>query len=146
MDRSPRLIVEHLFQSLNRKDFSEWSEFLTEDCVQNLPYAPAGFPTRFAPRKAIINHFAEAFAKRDAVHFYDLDVTEGKSGDIVFAEFKQDSPIPESDRRYTQLYVHKFRFRAGKIATWDEYFDPLRLLSAFGGIDAVNRLMNIREK
>lgn len=146
MERSPTLIVELLFQSLNRKDFSMWTDLLTEDCVQNLPYAPPGFPKKFAPRDEIIEHFSEAFARRGAVHFYDLEITEGKTGDIIFAEFKQDSPIPESGRNYTQLYVHKFRFQAGKINVWDEYFDPLRLLNAFGGIEAVRHLMHIQKK
>lgn len=145
MGASPRHIVELLFQSLNKKDFSKWDELLTENCVQNLPYAPTGFPTQFAPRSEIIKHFADAFAKRGKVHFYDLEITEGKSGDIVFAEFKQDSPIPEAGRNYTQIYVHKFRFQAGKIAVWDEYFDPVRLLSAFGGMEALHRLMNIQK-
>ena len=86
----------------------------------------------------------EALAKRDVVNFYDLKIWPTTDPNVVFAEFKQDSPIADSDRHYTQIYVHKFVFRDGRVVRWDEYFDPMRILDAFGGLEKAIEFMAAR--
>ena len=128
-------VVRDLLESLNARDTSRWPEWLHEECLQTLPYAPrGGFPTRIAPAADIIAHFDYVLAKREVVNFFDIEVIPATNPNIVFAELKQDS-ILATGKHYEQVYIFKFLFDQGRIVRWDEYFDPQRVLDAFGGTD-----------
>ena len=125
--------VRDFLTALEQKDMEKFAGVWAEDAVQEMPYAPKGFPKRVSGRAALIQHYAawpENSGKADFTSdlvFYPLQDPER-----IFAEFKGQVEIIPTGRLYHQSYGGLFLVKKGKITLFREYFDPAPFSYAFG--------------
>ena len=125
--------VRDFLTALEQKDMEQFAGVWAEDAVQEMPYAPKGFPKRVSGRANLIQHYAawpENSGRADftsALVFHPLQDPER-----IFAEFKGQVEIVPTGRIYHQRYGGLFLVKKGKIALFREYFDPVPFTYAFG--------------
>ncbi len=51
-------LVQQFYDLLEQKDIDAWAQLWAEDVVQEMPFAPANFPSRVAGRAALHKHYS----------------------------------------------------------------------------------------
>jgi hypothetical protein len=128
---------------LQRGDTHGMALLLREDAVQENPFVPPGFPSRFEGRDGIVSHFDEALKGR---HGLTIDVERSWAsvdGKRAVVAFRGRSLIAAAQAVYAQRYLAVFDFEQRKIQRITEYFNPLILASAFGGPQSLLQIMGI---
>ncbi|MBE9137438.1 nuclear transport factor 2 family protein [Nodosilinea sp. LEGE 07088] len=125
--------VRAFLTSLETKDMDAFAAVWAEDAVQDMPYAPEGFPRRVEGRDNLIQHYGawpevsgEANFTNELVFYPMEDPT------MVFAEWHGMVEIIPTGRIYDQRYGGLFRVVDGKIVLFREYFNPIVFVEAFG--------------
>jgi ketosteroid isomerase-like protein len=125
--------VVQFLTGLEEKDMDRVNAVWAEDAVQEMPFAPAGFPKRVAGRDALVQHYAgwplnSGRARfTDGIVFYPTQ-DPGLSSSNITASVRS-SP---TKRTYDQRYGGLFHVENGKITLFREYFDPTVFAHAFG--------------
>ena len=125
--------VRDFLTALEQKDMEKFAGVWAEDAVQEMPYAPKGFPERVSGRAALIQHYAawpENSGKADFTS--DLVFHPLQDPEWIFAEFKGQVEIVPTGRMYHQSYGGLFLVKKGKITLFREYFNPVPFKYAFG--------------
>jgi ketosteroid isomerase-like protein len=130
--RSRQVVLDFL-TGLEDKDMARVNGVWADDAVQEMPYAPNGFPNRVVGKEALIKQYAgwpqnagrAKFTK--GIRFYPTLDPE-----IVAVEFHGVSEILSTGRTYDQRYFGLFHVVNGKIRLFREYFDPNVFARAFG--------------
>ncbi|HYC01905.1 MAG TPA: nuclear transport factor 2 family protein [Azospirillaceae bacterium] len=128
-----RAVVMDFLTGLEDKDMARVNGVWAEDAVQEMPYAPAGFPRRVEGREALVKQYAgwpqnagkASFTQ--GIRFYPTQDPQ-----IVAVEFHGVSEIIPTGRTYDQRYFGLFHVEGGKITLFREYFDPNVFTHAFG--------------
>src|SRR6478752_8444477 len=92
--------VAAFLAALSAKDFDRLVGVLAPDAVQEMPYAPPGFPEVFVGREAIVAHFRAGLARRKGLAF--AIVSRHDVAGLSIVEFDGRSLIAETGRAYTQ--------------------------------------------
>lgn len=128
-----RLTVRSFLESLESKDMASFAKLWAADAIQEMPYAPDGFPKQVIGSTNIIEHYSgwpsnsgEADFTSEMV-FYPMQDPE-----MVFVEFKGEVHIVPTGRHYSQHYGGLFHVQNGKIKLFREYFNPTPFVYAFG--------------
>jgi len=131
--RTKQAVLDFL-QGLEAKDMDQVNGIWAEDAVQDMPYVPAGFPSRVVGREALIAHYAGWPENAEKPNFTDSLVFHAMTDpQMVFAEFRGSVDIVPTGRTYNQVYGGLFHVnREGKITLYREYFDPRVFAEAFG--------------
>ncbi|MEM7392659.1 MAG: nuclear transport factor 2 family protein, partial [Verrucomicrobiota bacterium] len=125
--------VRTFLLSLEEKNMEQFASVWADDAVQDMPYAPKGFPGRVIGKEHILKHYAawpENAGKADftsQLTFYPMMDPE-----MVFAEFEGQVDIIPTKRKYEQQYGGLFHVKNGKITLFREYFNPTPFVYAFG--------------
>lgn len=125
--------VRQFLESLESKDMEAFADVWAEDAVQEMPYAPEGFPEKVVGKSALIAHYAgwpEISGKADFTSHLVFHPTTDP--DIVFVEFRGKVEIKKPAGIYNQTYGGLFHVEDGKIVYFREYFDPVVFSKAFG--------------
>lgn len=102
------------------------------DAVQEMPYAPPGFPAEVVGREAIAALFAGFPEATHAVRFPGLVIHETDGPDRLIAEVGGHIEFKAAAEPYRRSYITVFEFRDGLIARIREYFDPIPFAEATG--------------
>jgi uncharacterized protein len=123
----PRILEDHL-RAVTTGDGSELDELWQPDGVVEFPYAVAlGKSTRLEGIEAIREYFGPPRIWSEWT-FSELRGVVDPSGREGFVEFHGSARIVETDQRYEQDYVVRFRIGDdGRLARWREYWDPTRV-------------------
>ena len=125
--------VRDFLTSLETKDMEKFASIWAEDAVQDMPYAPEGFPKRVNGKGNLIAHYAAWPENSGEADFTSqLVLYPMQNPEIVFAEFKGDVDIIPTGRKYEQHYGGLFYVENGKIKLFREYFGPESFKYAFG--------------
>lgn len=109
-----------------------FAEMFADDGVFEFPYAPPGLATAAHGRAEIERHLASL---RD----FALDevspplVRPIEGGQDVVIEFEARGRNTRTGAPYHQRYVSIVEMRGGRILRYRDYWNPLAVLSAFGG-------------
>jgi ketosteroid isomerase-like protein len=128
-----RQVVMDFLTGLEDKDMARVNGVWADDAIQEMPYAPAGFPSRVVGKEALVKQYAgwpqnAGKAKfTDGIRFYPT-----QNPQIVAVEFHGVSEIVATGRVYDQRYFGLFHVEGGKITLFREYFDPNVFSYAFG--------------
>lgn len=128
-----RQAVRDFLTALEQKDMDKFAGVWTADAVQDIPYAPKGFPKRVNGKENLLKHYAgwpQNSGKADFTSqlvFYPMQNPE-----MVFAEFTGNVDIVPTGRKYDQHYGGLFHVQNGKIKLFREYFNPAPFVYAFG--------------
>lgn len=127
-----RKVVLDFLTGLEVKDMARVNDVWAEDAVQDMPYAPDGFPKRVVGKQALIRQYAAWPQNSGKAHFTDgIVFYPTRDPSIVIAEFHGLSEIVPTGRIYDQHYIGVFHVEDDKITLFREYFDPAALSYAF---------------
>lgn len=101
-----------------------------ENVVSEFPYAPDGFTTRLEDLAGLAKFLAAigGFSKDRAVE--NLEVGDYGSG--IVGTFDSHFTLRESGKRVRIPMVMFFDVENGRVVRFREYYDPVRVLKAFG--------------
>jgi ketosteroid isomerase-like protein len=128
-----RQVVMDFLTGLEDKDMARVNGIWADDAVQEMPYAPAGFPSRVVGKEALVKQYAgwpQNAGKAKFTHGIRFYPTQNPQ--IVAVEFHGVSEIIATGRVYDQRYFGLFHVEGGKITLFREYFDPNVFSYAFG--------------
>lgn len=112
-----------------RAFFNVWSE----NAVQEMPYAPEGFPRRVEGRDNLLRHYEDWPEVSGTANFTnELVLYPTQDPTIVFAEWQGVVEVIPTGRTYEQHYGGLFRVIDGKIVLFREYSNPIVFSEAFG--------------
>ncbi len=122
---------------LEAMKFDAWADLFANDAVQENPYAPSNFPSRFVGKDALRDHYASMKTTYASMRFWDRRFQSSSDPNEIMAEFRGDIHLANSERKYDNRYCCVFRFDAvGKIELYREYFNPQILIEAFADAPA----------
>ena len=135
-----RALDEHL--ALLGSDQQRWIDLFADDAVVEFPYATAlGLPDRFVGKEAIDRYFRGALESFREIAFRDARRYPTTDPDTALVEVHGSALIGPANKRYEQDYVMLARTRGGKIVLYREYWNPVPALEAFGGTDALGKVV-----
>ena len=127
-----RKVVLDFLTGLEAKDMARVNGVWADDAVQDMPYAPEGFPKRVVGKEALIRQYAAWPQNSGKARFTDEIVFyPTRDPNIVITEFHGLSEIVPTGRIYDQRYIGVFHVEDGKITLFREYFNPAALSYAF---------------
>lgn len=141
--RANEQVIRDFLYLLAEKDMDTWIELWTEDAVQEMPFSPAGFPTKVEGREAIRKHYSQLPKAYGRMAFPDLVVHSMLEPNWVVAEYRGEIEVLVTGRPYNNHYCGLFHLREGRIALFREYYNPIVLSEAFGGPSELARGFSI---
>ena len=125
--------TREFFAALEASDIPRFLKIWADDGVQEMPYAPPGFPNRLDGKAAIEKQYGPLPAAYDGMTFPLESLRATDDPNVVIAEFRGSIGL-KSGGRYDNRYVGVFKFNdEGKLIHYSEYFDPFVLLAGFPG-------------
>lgn len=117
----------------------QWNELWAEDAVVEFPYAPAGLPAKLDGKSAIVAYYQDAPQNMRFLSAKPPTIYASTDPDVVISELEAEFHIVSTDKPYKQIYISVLRMKNGKIASYREYWNPLRVLESFGGLEALQK-------
>ncbi|NBH02676.1 nuclear transport factor 2 family protein [Amycolatopsis sp. SID8362] len=141
MTRTPaQEVLAHSLDLLEAGDARGWVDLFAVDGVLEFPYAPAGWPDRFAGRDALWQQM-EKFAEHLEVAFSGLEFHPTADPELVIAEYRADGRALRTGLEFHQRYISVVRVRGGEILLYRDFWNPLSHLAALGGAEAALRIV-----
>ncbi|WP_280259002.1 nuclear transport factor 2 family protein [Nocardia wallacei] len=128
--RSPRALVERLFQQLPARDADAFVALLAPDAVFEIPFTIPGLPDRLEGREAIREHLAERWSGLSGieVHAVRPEVYETTDPELLLVENEVDMTVPGAGRAWVRTSVNVVRVRDGEVVLFRDYMDTARLM------------------
>jgi ketosteroid isomerase-like protein len=127
--------LEKLFRdylALGTTDMEAFLGLMHDEIVIEFPYGTsAGLKPRLAGRDEIRQGLSGFLASVPSLRFLDVVVHQTADPDQAFAIYRADATVLSTGKPYRQDYVAQLRRRDGKVVYFREWFDPVRLLTAF---------------
>lgn len=124
--------VRGFLECLESKDMQRFAELWAEDALQEMPFAPEGFPRRVSGRAALLAHYGGWPEASGAAEFCSkLQFHPLRDPHWTFATFEGRVEVRSTGRLYEQTYGGLFEVRGGQIRLFREYFDPVPFQWAF---------------
>ena len=141
MTRTPaQEVLAHSLDLLEAGDARGWVDLFAVDGVLEFPYAPTGWPDRFAGRDALWQQM-EKFAEHLEVAFSGLEFHPTADPELVIAEYRADGRALRTGLEFHQRYISVVRVRGGEILLYRDFWNPLSHLAALGGAEAALRIV-----
>ncbi|BCK52538.1 nuclear transport factor 2 family protein [Nocardia wallacei] len=127
--RSPRALVEGLFQQLPARDADAFVALLAPDAVFEIPFTIPGLPDRLEGREAIREHLAQRWSGLSGieVHAVRPEVYETTDPELLLVENEVDMTVPGAGRARVRTSVNVVRVRDGEVVLFRDYMDTARL-------------------
>ena len=120
-----RKTVLDFLTGLEVKDMERVNGVWADDAVQDMPYAPSGFPNRVAGKEALIRQYATWPQNSGSARFTDgIVFYPTRDPNMVIVEYRGVVEIVPTKRTYDQRYIGLFHVEGGKITLFREYFNP----------------------
>jgi len=113
----------------------DFLDFFAEDAVLEYPYAPAGTPERLDGKASIARH-ATRLAPLLEFGEMTLVAVYGSGDNVVFEATCQGRGV-ETGIPYDQKYISVVTLQNKRIVRYQDYWNPLVLISALGGQEAM---------
>ena len=114
---------------------TDFLDLFTEDAVLDYPFAPVGTPEQLIGKANIAAHATRLAPLLEFGHFTLESVYP--LADAVIFEATCQGRGSETGLPYNQRYICVLHLRNGKIARYQDYWNPLILTSALGGQEAM---------
>lgn len=124
--------VEAFYAHLEDKDLPAFLALFAENAVQDMPYAPPGFPKRVDGLADIAGLYEGLPDATDSMSFSILSLDPTGDPNRLIAEIDGVIAFKGASEPYRQRYIAVFEFAGGKITLFREYFDPLAFAEATG--------------
>lgn len=116
---------------------SSFAEMFDPDGVMEFPFAYSGLPARIQGREALADHLAMLGGLISFDRIGEPTIIETVDPQTVVLEFEGFGMGVATGEPYDQRYVSIIRTRNGRIVHYKDYWDPLAVLRAIRGSQAV---------
>lgn len=124
-------IAKSMLRFLEEKDIPSWHKLWNEDAVQEMPFAPKGFPTRLEGKQALLNQYKDLPNNFVSMKFPIESIMTMEDPNIVVFEYRGVIEL-KTGGTYNNRYIGMLKIKNGKISLFKEYFDPVILNESFG--------------
>lgn len=131
-------VIEEFLDALETMNMERFLNVWHDSGVQVMPYAPDGFPTRLEGKEAIRRHYGVLLTEYKSMRIPDRAFHFTNDLNHVWVEFRGEILIKATGKSYNNTCVSLFTLRDGRIIEYKEYSNPISLLNAFGGSEAVS--------
>lgn len=131
--RSGNELVDRAMRLLLAKDMDGFADLWAVDGVMEFPFAPPGHP-RPEGREAVREHLRDYPDQVDLKAITYLRVHQTADPDVVIVEFQVDGVAVKTGRPYPMRYISVITTRDGEIVCYRDYWNPLAVASALGGL------------
>lgn len=118
-------VVRAFFELMHRKEIDAWSELWAERGRIIVPYPPEGFGTSIDGKAEILRAFRGLFGNFESFDYELTGLYPAADSDAVCVEYNVRATIV-GGTEYTNSNIAVFRFEAGLISAYHDYFDPRR--------------------
>ncbi len=130
-------VIEEFLDALEAMSVERFLKVWHNDGVQVMLYSPEGFPIRLEGKEAIRRQYSSLLTNYMSVSFPDRVFYFTNDSNRVWAEFRGEIQVKATGKYYNNNYVCLFTLRDGRIIEYKEYSNPIILLNAFGGREAL---------
>jgi uncharacterized protein len=129
-------IVSDYQRLLREGSWGAWAKLWAEDGLLEFPYAPEGKPSTYHGRAAILAYMKSAASgfSINSVEGYKVHTMTDPT--VACVELSIKGTMSGSGAPYNQRYVIIFETVDGQIKHYREYWNPLVVMKAYGGLDA----------
>lgn len=128
--------ARHL-QLLLAKDMDGWADLFAEDATFELPFAPRNYPERLEGQAAIRDYIKDYPKHIDLQDFPEVTVHPTVDPDVIVVEMRCEGRVVATGRPYRIRYISVVTVKDGKIARYRDYWNPLAVIEAVGGEQAL---------
>ncbi|HEX5400907.1 MAG TPA: nuclear transport factor 2 family protein [Pseudonocardiaceae bacterium] len=132
--RSPEAVARKFLTALGNQDTDQAASCFAPDIVQEMPFAPPGFPDRREGYDAVRQMYAALPQLTRSIEFVVLNAYPITDGEHVLVEF-QGKIVQNSGSVYDNHYFGLFRVIDGLISNYREIFNPVILLNSLTAAD-----------
>jgi ketosteroid isomerase-like protein len=137
-------LINAFFQALIDKDMEAWYDLWADDALNEFPFAPPNYPKRLEG-KAAIREYMNDFPKNiDVISVPFLKIHQTVDVNVVVMESRIEGRAVATKNPYNMSYICVIEFEDGKIARYVDYWNPLEVASALGGMDAFRDAFNAK--
>ena len=127
--------VEKFFQALEARNLDAFLETLTDDIIQDMPFAPGNFPSKLAGIDAMKKQYTGVMGYTQQ---YQREYYPTQNPNTVLVKFNGTITTSEG-KPYNNSYVGIYTINdSGKISHFVENFNPNILLSGWPGLQPEN--------
>lgn len=123
---------------LLEKDMEGWIELFAEDATFELPFAPRNYPQRLEGKAAIWGYIRDYPKHIDLHNFPEVIVHPTIDPDVIVAEMRAEGRVVATGKPYRIGYISVVTVKDGKIACYRDYWNPLAVIEALGGEQALH--------
>ena len=141
------VFVEGHLKHLLAQDVASWVDLWSDEGVFEFPYAPVGYTQRLDGKAAVANYMAGFPDKIKIDHFDVVGLVQNEAGTEGFLEFTCNGKIVQTGRPYNQHYASFIKVNEqGKVLLYRDFWNPLIVIEAFGGAEALIKAMTVESE
>lgn len=118
-------------------DADDFLEMCADDIVWEFPFAPPGGVQRLEGKAAVAAYLPKVGGLISVTGGSLTAVHRSTDPDVAILEFEITGTGVATGLPYDQRYICVFKTRDGRIVHFKDYWNPLTLLSAVGGEEAL---------
>lgn len=139
------IFVDSHLRHLLARDVASWVDLWADDGVFEFPFAPAGYTKRLEGKLAVADYMA-GFPDKVRIDRFDvIGLVQNAAGTEGYFEFTCNGAIVQTGLPYNQHYVSFLRVNSeGKLLLYRDFWNPLVVIEAFGGAEALIQAMALK--
>lgn len=130
-------------QRLLSKDMMAWADAFADEAVVDFPFAPPNYPKQIRGKEAIREYVKDYAVHIDLHEFPEFTVHETLDPAVLVVEARVVGQMVATGAPYEVGYVWVIRTEKGKIVHQRDYWNPLAVLDAVGGGEALRDAFNV---
>lgn len=115
-----------------------WAGRVARDVKIRLPFAPPGVATELDGFDAAVAGLSVAWTAKERFEWREVSIRRTDDPELLVTTARAEALL-RTGRRYTNSYVMLTRIRDGLVVEHVEYFNPLAVLEAYGGLAVTNQ-------
>jgi uncharacterized protein len=131
MSRTPRELVEQMFQELPVRNAEAFAALFAPDGVFEIPFPIPGMPTRLVGPAAIADHLRQRWSgglSTIEVHGIYPEIHETADPEVIIVENEVDMTRPGAGRSRSRTAVGVVRVRDDRVLLFRDYMDTGRFM------------------
>lgn len=125
--------VKQFLRLLEEEKISDYINLYAEDGMQINPYASGLFPDTIRGKEALTKFWEPVPARFNGMQYPIERIMAMQDPDWVLIQFKGIINLKNNAGQYNNQYLGLFHLNAtGKILEYQEYFNPVTVIKAFG--------------
>lgn len=132
MAATPREVFDRMRQQWLGSPGALTGEYLADDVIIELPFAPPGRPTRYEGKQSFFD-FADPERAALPVRFDDCRTTavhDTADPDTIVVEYELTGTATRTDQQHTAAFIGVLTVHDGKVTHWREYQNTMAILQA----------------